>query len=295
MNLKDGEAEFTGIQFLGDGKSFLIHLQHRTQDPGVRAVPSTADEILVSGLSIPHSRRSGTDARVSRPGRLRACLSCSPRARPPGGTRALVRRGGHILPLSEQRRRTCRSGRTSSSSARARSVAGRRSSPGRTGSAGSWSSSAASSGWAPRPGPRGSSAPRAARPRPWRSGAGRSTSTVARPASYGTDSGFRELGYLILAVTDDDERAGRERVEMQRANGLDVTWLDAAEAARTAGTLSPDGHRGGSYLADRRCHRPAAQRPGVLAGDAGDRCRSSASAPPSPGCAPSGRQRADNA
>lgn len=68
-------------------------------------------------------------------------------------------------------------------------------------------------------------------------------------AAYGTDSGFRELGYLILAVTDDDERAGRERVAMQRANGLDVTWLDAAEAARTAVTLSPDGHRGGSYVA----------------------------------------------
>lgn len=68
-------------------------------------------------------------------------------------------------------------------------------------------------------------------------------------ASYGTDSGFRELGYLILAVTEDDERAGRQRVAMQRANGLDVTWLDAAEATRTAVTLSPDGHRGGSYIA----------------------------------------------
>jgi sarcosine oxidase subunit beta len=68
-------------------------------------------------------------------------------------------------------------------------------------------------------------------------------------AAYGTDSGFRELGYLILAVTDDDERAGRERLAMQRANGLDVSWLDAAEAARVAVTLSPDGHRGGSYIA----------------------------------------------
>src|SRR4029453_1662572 len=28
---------------------------------------------------------------------------------------------------------------------------------------------------------------------------------------YGTDSGFRELGYLILAVTEDDERAGHDR------------------------------------------------------------------------------------
>ena len=58
-------------------------------------------------------------------------------------------------------------------------------------------------------------------------------------AAYGTDSGFRELGYLILAVTEDDERAGRERVAMQRANGLDVSWLDAAEAAATAVTLAP--------------------------------------------------------
>jgi glycine/D-amino acid oxidase-like deaminating enzyme len=67
-------------------------------------------------------------------------------------------------------------------------------------------------------------------------------------AAYGTDSGFRELGYLILAVTDDDERAGRERVAMQREHGLDVEWLDAREAAAKAVTLGPDGHRGGSYV-----------------------------------------------
>jgi sarcosine oxidase subunit beta len=68
-------------------------------------------------------------------------------------------------------------------------------------------------------------------------------------AAYGTDSGFREFGYLILAVTEDDERAGRERVAMQRANGLEVAWLDADEAAATAVTLATTGHRGGSYLA----------------------------------------------
>jgi hypothetical protein len=50
MNLRDGEAEFTGIQFLGDGKSFLIHVQHRTQDG--RAVPGTTDELLVTGLAV---------------------------------------------------------------------------------------------------------------------------------------------------------------------------------------------------------------------------------------------------
>jgi glycine/D-amino acid oxidase-like deaminating enzyme len=67
-------------------------------------------------------------------------------------------------------------------------------------------------------------------------------------AAYGTDSGFRELGYLILAVTEEDERAGRERVAMQRDAGLtDVRWLSAEEAVTLVGTLSPDGHRGGSY------------------------------------------------
>jgi sarcosine oxidase subunit beta len=64
----------------------------------------------------------------------------------------------------------------------------------------------------------------------------------------GTDSGFRELGYLILAVTDEDERAGRERVSMQRAQGLPVQWLTLDEAADHSPTLARDGHRGGSFL-----------------------------------------------
>jgi sarcosine oxidase, subunit beta len=68
-------------------------------------------------------------------------------------------------------------------------------------------------------------------------------------ARYGTDSGFRELGYVILAVTEDDERTGRERVAMQRAAGLDVRWVDAAGAVELAPTLAPTGHRGGSYIA----------------------------------------------
>ncbi|MEA2537898.1 MAG: hypothetical protein QOF11_2132 [Chloroflexota bacterium] len=68
-------------------------------------------------------------------------------------------------------------------------------------------------------------------------------------ARYGTDSGFRELGYLILAVTARDEREGRARVAMQRHEGLPVEWLSAAEATAHNPTLSPDGHRGGSYIA----------------------------------------------
>ena len=68
-------------------------------------------------------------------------------------------------------------------------------------------------------------------------------------AAYGTDSGFRELGYLILAVTEDDERAGRERVAMQRREGLDVRWLSREEAVEVVPTLASTGHRGGSFLA----------------------------------------------
>ena len=64
----------------------------------------------------------------------------------------------------------------------------------------------------------------------------------------GTDSGFRELGYLILATTAAEEHAGRERVAMQRAAGLDVRWADADEARRLDPTLADTGHRGGSYL-----------------------------------------------
>ena len=68
-------------------------------------------------------------------------------------------------------------------------------------------------------------------------------------AAYATDSGFRELGYLILAVTEDDEETGRERVAMQQAEGLAVRWLTPDEAVQAVPTLSPEGHRGGSYLA----------------------------------------------
>ena len=96
-----------------------------------------------------------------------------------------------------------------------------------TGSAGSSSSSAGWSGWAPRPARRASSGRRAARRRRSPSAAGRSTSTAASRPPTAPIPGFRELGYLILAVTEDDERAGRERVAMQQAHGLPVRWLDA--------------------------------------------------------------------
>jgi sarcosine oxidase subunit beta len=64
----------------------------------------------------------------------------------------------------------------------------------------------------------------------------------------GTDSGFRELGYLLLATSAQDEREGRARIAVQHAAGLsDVRWVNAAEARRLNRTLAADGHRGGAY------------------------------------------------
>jgi len=46
LTLKDGEAEFTGIEFLADGSGFYQHLQHRAQDGD--ATPGTSDLLLVT-------------------------------------------------------------------------------------------------------------------------------------------------------------------------------------------------------------------------------------------------------
>ncbi len=73
----------------------------------------------------------------------------------------------------------------------------------------------------------------------------------------GTDSGFRELGYLILAVTRADERAGIERVAMQRQAGLDVRWADADQARALNPTLAHTGFRGASYAPGDGCIDPA--------------------------------------
>ena len=66
---------------------------------------------------------------------------------------------------------------------------------------------------------------------------------------FGIDSGFRELGYLIMATTQADEETGRARVALQRDHGLDAEWVDADEARRLNPTLAPSGFRGGTYLA----------------------------------------------
>jgi sarcosine oxidase subunit beta len=63
------------------------------------------------------------------------------------------------------------------------------------------------------------------------------------------DSGFVGRGYVILAVTAEDERAAKERIEMQRGVGLDARWVDAAEVRALIPAMAEGGYRGGSYVA----------------------------------------------
>jgi sarcosine oxidase subunit beta len=73
---------------------------------------------------------------------------------------------------------------------------------------------------------------------------------------YDTDSGFRELGYVILAITAEDERAARDRVTMQRHVGLDVEWVDSDEIRTLNPTMADRGYRGGTYAASDGCIDP---------------------------------------
>ena len=57
-------------------------------------------------------------------------------------------------------------------------------------------------------------------------------------ARYGTDSGFRELGYLILAVPPGTSVKGGPGSRCSARAGLDVTWLSADEARAVNPTLA---------------------------------------------------------
>ena len=72
----------------------------------------------------------------------------------------------------------------------------------------------------------------------------------------GTDSGFRELGYLILATSQEDQRAASDRITMQRRAGLDVRWVDTAEAAALDSCLDRSQFRGASYAPGDGCIDP---------------------------------------
>jgi glycine/D-amino acid oxidase-like deaminating enzyme len=68
-------------------------------------------------------------------------------------------------------------------------------------------------------------------------------------SSLGTDSGFRELGYLLLARDEAEEREAHVRIAMQREAGLDVRWVDADEARSLSPALVGTGFVGASYAA----------------------------------------------
>jgi sarcosine oxidase subunit beta len=55
----------------------------------------------------------------------------------------------------------------------------------------------------------------------------------------GVDSGFRELGYLIVALDAEEAAAGRERVAAQRALGLPARWLEPPEVAAVSPFVAP--------------------------------------------------------
>ena len=74
--------------------------------------------------------------------------------------------------------------------------------------------------------------------------------------TLGTDSGFRELGYLILARTADEVEAGRRRVAMQQAHGVQAEWLDPDEAVKVNPCLAPQSFSGASYLSTDGCIDP---------------------------------------
>lgn len=69
----------------------------------------------------------------------------------------------------------------------------------------------------------------------------------SQPDAIGVDSGFVATGYLMPAFTEDQVAAGRARVDMQTALGLEVSWLDPAEAGAFIPAMAPGVHLGGSY------------------------------------------------
>ena len=72
----------------------------------------------------------------------------------------------------------------------------------------------------------------------------------------GTDSGFRELGYLLLAMNDRDVAEGKARVAMQNSIGVPSAWLTPQQAVEHNPNLDPSSFAGASYLATDGCIDP---------------------------------------
>jgi sarcosine oxidase, subunit beta len=72
---------------------------------------------------------------------------------------------------------------------------------------------------------------------------------LAQEAELGIDSGFTRQGYFLPCFTAADIAAAEVRMQMQRSAGLEVQWLDSAEADRMNPTMAPGRTLGGTYFA----------------------------------------------
>jgi sarcosine oxidase subunit beta len=70
-----------------------------------------------------------------------------------------------------------------------------------------------------------------------------------RNEAAGIDSDFRALGYLIVALSEEEVQAAHERLPMQRERGIDARWVSPAEAAELLPLLDADRILGATYCA----------------------------------------------
>lgn len=66
-------------------------------------------------------------------------------------------------------------------------------------------------------------------------------------AELGIDSGFVATGYFMPCFTADDVEAAHERIAMQRAEGLEVEWMEPDDVDRLNPVLAPGRTLGASY------------------------------------------------
>ncbi len=72
----------------------------------------------------------------------------------------------------------------------------------------------------------------------------------SQQGELGIDSGFVRQGYYLPCFTDEDIRAARQRLDMQRSLGQPVRWVEPDEAETLNPTLAKGSTRGGTFLDD---------------------------------------------
>ncbi|BDG60938.1 FAD-dependent oxidoreductase [Caldinitratiruptor microaerophilus] len=64
---------------------------------------------------------------------------------------------------------------------------------------------------------------------------------------FGVDPAFRQVGYLFLLSTPEEEAAFRRNLELQRRLGVPVHWLEPGEVARDFPWVNPEGLVGATF------------------------------------------------